>query len=397
MAVLVGGLAATAAAQPAALTLAEALALARTTAPELAAAAARADAAAAAGDRAGRFLNPLAEFRAENWPANAPGGLPMDVFVTLTQPFELGGKRQARRATAQAAAAGAAAAQALVWRDVAGAVTADYLAALRARERAQALAAHVERLGEAVRIVGRRVEVGTTAESELLKLRTEEARAALDRARAELALARAAATLGARLGRDLVPAQLQTLAPPPLPADAGALDRRHPELVASDAAVAAARAGRDLEAARRLPDLGVTAGYKRTAGFDSGVAAVTLPVPLFDRNGVARALAEGQQRAATLDRDATERRLRGLLAATWPVAVTLAERARTAATILVEPAGAAREAARAAFAAGALDVLRLVDAERVFIDATLAALDLEIDAVAAAIEARLAAGEDPLP
>ncbi len=40
---------------------------------------------------------------------------------------------------------------------------------------------------------------------------------------------------------------------------------------------------------------------------------------------------------------------------------------------------------------------RLVDAERLYVDAATAALDLEIDAVAAAIEARLAAGEDPLP
>lgn len=394
-AVLLCLLAASASAQP--LTLAEALAAARGHAPELAAAAARADAARLAGERAGRFLNPFAEVRSENWPTNAPGGLPLDVFLTLTQPFELGGKRDARRAAAAAAAATASAHQALAWRAVASAVSADYLAALRAREQARALAAHVVGLAEAVRVVGRRVAVGTAPESELLKLRTEEARAEVDRTRAELAAARSVATLAARLGRDVSIDQLQPLPPPPVPADSAAITPAHPELVLGASAIAAAGAAFDLEHARRLPDLGLTAGYKRTAGFNTGVAAITLPVPLFDRNGVARALAAGQQRAATLDRDATERRLRGLLAATRPIAAALASRAATARTSLIEPARGARDAAAAAFAAGVLDVLRLVDAERVFIDASLAAIDLEIDAVAAAIEARLAAGEDPLP
>jgi outer membrane protein TolC len=90
-------------------------------------------------------------------------------------------------------------------------------------------------------------------------------------------------------------------------------------------------------------------------------------------------------------------RVRGLIAATRPVAVALASRAAEAPTTLVAPALAARNAARAAFAAGALDVLRLVDAERVYVDAALAAIDLASDAVAAAIETRQVAGEEPLP
>ena len=57
----------------------------------------------------------------------------------------------------------------------------------------------------------------------------------------------------------------------------------------------------------------------------------------------------------------------------------------------------ARDAARAAFAAGAIDVLRLLDAERVHTEAAAVSLDIAIDAVAAAIDARLAAGEEPLP
>ena len=55
------------------------------------------------------------------------------------------------------------------------------------------------------------------------------------------------------------------------------------------------------------------------------------------------------------------------------------------------------DAARAAFTSGAGDLLRLVDAERVYADARLAVNDLTINAVLATIEARLALAEDAIP
>ncbi|MBL8137808.1 MAG: TolC family protein [Acidobacteria bacterium] len=385
-------------AQPAGapLTLADALTRARTEAPALAAVRARIDAAREARLRAGRLINPSVELRSENWASGAPGGLPLDVFATVTQTVELGGKRGARRAAADASIAAAAAAEAITWREIARAITTDYLTALRFRDEARALTTHAESLAEAARVMGRRVAVGSAPEAELLKLRTEEARAVVARTRAELAAARALATLGAALGLDVQPDQLQRPAAPAPPPDAP-VPATHPELVAANGAIGAARAAVTLERARGVPDVAVNAGVKRTSGYNTGVAAVTVPIPLFDRNGVARALAEGQLRAAEQERDAAERRLRGALASARAAAATLSSRAAEAQTLLVTPARGARDAARAAFTAGALDVLRLVDAERVFIEATLVTLELEFDAVAAALEARLAAGEEPLP
>ncbi len=189
--------------------------------------------------------------------------------------------------------------------------------------------------------------------------------------------------------------------PPPLPAlpaidDEAALKRR-PDVTAAERAVVSAQQALRLEDARGTPDPALNAGYKRTGGYNTGLFTVTMPLPLWDHNRVNRILAQGHVTAAELERAAVERRARGEMAATRMAAGRLSERARDIRTRLVEPARGAREAARAAFASGALDVLRLVDAERVFTDATLVAIDIEIDAVAAAIEARLAAGEDPLP
>jgi cobalt-zinc-cadmium efflux system outer membrane protein len=398
LALLCAAMAAPAAGQTAAgpLTLADALTRARTEAPALAAVRARIDGAREARLRAGRPLNPSVELRSENWASGVAGGLPLDVFASVTQTVELGGKRGARRDAAAAAVTTAAATEAVLWREIARTVTTDYLTALRFRDEARALAAHADSLAEASRVMGRRVAVGSAPEAELLKLRTEEARAVVARTRAELAAARALATLGAALGLDVQPDQLQRPAAPAPPADA-TVPATHPDLVAAASAIGAARAAVALERARGVPDVAVNAGVKRTSGYNTGVAAVTVPIPLFDRNGVARALADGQLRAAEQERDAAERRLGGALASARAAAATLSARAADAQAQLVDPARGARDAARAAFTAGALDVLRLVDAERVFIDATIVTLELEFDAVAAAIDARLAAGEEPLP
>lgn len=380
------------------LTLPEALARARAQSPAIAAARARVDAARDAAARAGRLPNPFVELRSENWASNAPDGtLPLDVFATVTQTLELGGKRGARRAQAHAGLASATSGETLVWREVALAVAGDYLQALRAREHARVRSEFAAQMAEAARVMGRRVEVGTAPEADLLKLRTEDARALLERTRAELDAARAATALGARLGLTVSPAMLQVPGRPPVPETPEGVPASHPALLAAAAAVEAARATVGVERARAVPDVGVNAGYKRTAGFNSGVAAVTIPIPLFDRNGVARALAEGQLRMAEFERDATRQRLEGTLQAARHAAATLAARAADLQATLVSPAAGNRDAARAAFAAGALDVLRLVDAERLYLDAVLASIDIDIDAVVAAIEARLAAGEDPLP
>jgi cobalt-zinc-cadmium efflux system outer membrane protein len=152
-----------------------------------------------------------------------------------------------------------------------------------------------------------------------------------------------------------------------------------------------------LEEARRLPDPSANGGLKRTVGVNTAQFTVSMPLPLFNRNNLARIVAAGEVRAAEFALAAAERRARGEIAAAQDAAVRLSTRARDVRATLVDPARGAREAARAAFGAGALDVMRLVDAERVATEAALVATDLEVDAVVAAIESRLAAGEGPLP
>ena len=400
-ALMLSGGAVPAGSQPASprLTLAEALARARDGSPEGAAARARVEAAQRAAGETATMPNPTVEFRSENWASGVSRSvLPLDAFAEITQIVELGGKRDARKGMAEADLGAMQAHGAVVLRALAIDISRAYLDALRFRERQRTLSAQGTDLQEMVRILDRRVAIGTTAELDLLKLRTEEARISTDLLRTEVAAQRALVQLTSRVN---VEADLDALETPPLPAlpipDDEVAIKRRPDVLAAERAVVSAQQALRLEDARGTPDPALNAGYKRTGGFNTGLFTVTMPLPLWDRNRVNRILAEGQVTAAELERSAVERRARGELTATRMAAGRLSERAREVRARLVEPARGAREAARAAFASGALDVLRLVDAERVFTDATLVAIEIEIDAVAAAIEARLAAGEDPLP
>jgi len=381
-------------------TLADALSRARAESPEAAAARARVEAAGKATGEASRRPNPVFEFRLENWASGVSRDvLPYDAFAEVTQLVEIGGKRDARRGVAEAVLGSTEAAEALTRYTLAIEISRAYLDAVRQRERQRTLAAQVTDLAEIVRVLDRRVALGTTAEADVLKMRTEEARAATDLIRTELAANRALSQLTSRLQVDATLDALVLPPPPPAPAvsDDAAVVQRRPDVLAAGRAVESARQMLRLEDARGVPDPSLNVGYKRTAGYDTGLFTITMPVPFFNHNNAARIVAQGQVTAAELEMTATERRARAELAATRAAALSLTERARDIRTRLVDPARGARDAARAAFATGVLDVLRLVDAERVFTDAALVAIDLETDAVVAAIEARLAAGEDPLP
>ena len=375
---------------------------ARLRSPLVAAAEARDSAADAAVSEAGRWPNPTVELRSENW-GSRDAALPLDTFATVTQTIELGGKRGARRGVAEAARLGAAAAIGSTVASVQRDAALRFLDAVRLRDRARALADQHEALTEIVRVLGRRVDEGLAPGSELARVTTEQTRLSAELLRARLAAVRAAAPLTMFIdGGSISPDALvrPTAVPIPegsIPDLAEAAAARRPDVASAHARLEAARQSLRFERSLGVPDLSINTGLKRTNDVNTGVLAFTMPIPLFDRNRAATAVAQGQLRAAQLDLDQLTQ-----LATAEAAALLETARALQAATIdlrarLVAPAELARSAARSAFAQGAFDLLRLVDAERAHVEARLAANDLEIDAIAAAIEARLALGEPVLP
>jgi outer membrane protein TolC len=122
-----------------------------------------------------------------------------------------------------------------------------------------------------------------------------------------------------------------------------------------------------------------------------------MTVPLFDRNGSAAARADGEARAAAAEHDAVVRRIASDTTALVEIARTLSDRARRAASELLQPAGVVRDASLATFREGAADVMRLIDAERVYADVRRTALELRLEALTAVLDARVALGEEPIP
>jgi cobalt-zinc-cadmium efflux system outer membrane protein len=345
----------------------------------------------------------LLDVRTENWSPSSADALPLDVWATISQPIELGGKRGLRRGLAAAERDGAAAELAAVDLRLAMETTRAYLQALRARGLVRTLQGNREGVATVVQTLRSRVDEGYAAEADLLRFEAEAARLDIDIARGELELARGLDSLAAVIGstQRIDPEQLVTpdvMGPPAKDADAvAAAIAHHPEILAATSRLARAEQADALERARRHPDPAVTTGFKRTLGIDTVVAAVTTTIPLFDRNAVAIANSAAGVRAAAAERDATRLRLTSTVTTLLRTAQLLSDRAATVTAQLLEPAEAVRESARAAFREGTVDVLKLIDAERVYGDVRRVALDLQLEAIGSTIEARIALGEDPLP
>ena len=389
---------------PEPITLADVLAAGRAESPQVAAARSRERAAVAAAGVAGRWTNPAIEFRSENFGADIPGGLPLDSFATVTQRLELGGKRGARRGAALAGAETARVDAFATMRGIEHELAAGFLETVRLRDRATILAGQRDALAELVRVLERRVAEGFTPDADRARLAAETAAVSIAVTRAGVAAERAFLELGAlaALPRDGSAAALVRPGPVPLPAGdpaelaAGAAAAR-PDVRAAVARVGAAERTLRLENSLRNPDLIVNTGLKRTLDTNTGVLAVGVGLPIFDRNQAAATLARGEVRAAELERDLVTRRAEADATAALVAARRLAGAAADAEAQLVEPAAVARTAMRSAFDLGAADILLVVDAEGAFADARLLANDIRIEAVAAAIAARLALGEAPLP
>lgn len=386
------------------LTLSMAVAQARTASPRKRGASLAAEGAREAVRFAGRLPNPLFELRTENWTASNRAAAPdRDVFAVATQPIELGGRRGIRQQLAATESAIADTGLGVLERQLALDTARVYIRALKARALVETLTANREGIAMLVASVDRRVEEGYSPEADLLKFKTEAARVDGDIARAQLDLERSLTELTVTIGASapIQPSQLIEPAPlePPTvsPAALAASVARHPAVRAATAVVERAHQVTAYERARRLPEPVVTAGYKRTQGFDTAVLGVSVVLPLFDRNDSSVAKALGQERAGAADRELLVYQLTNDTEALIRAAQTMSARARSAPAELLAPADEVRRAARAAFREGASDVLKLIDAERVYTDVRRVAVELRLDALFTALEARFAIGEEMVP
>ncbi len=364
------------------LSLREAVALALLHNPGLAAFAWETRAREAAILQAGRPPNPALGMVAEDIGASGQTGTASPLVqpqttIQLSQVIELGGKRAARRqmATVNRELAGwdYEAARIDVLTDVTRAFT-DVLAA----QETVALAEDTTRLVEQVQqSVGARVVAGVVSPIEETRATVAVAAVRVDAARARRALDASRTRLALLWGS---PAPAFTSAagdlkavPLPLPplqtltariAASPALARWAAEMSQRQAALA-------LERSKRVPDLSVSAGYRRFDDIDSHafVVGVSVPLPIFDRNR--GGIEEARSRVAKAHEEgrAAQARVAAALAGAYAALASAHDEVTTLREAVLPGSRQTFDAVTEGYRLGKFGYLDVLDAQRTLVNA----------------------------
>ncbi len=365
------------------LTLKDAIASAGGSAPAADAAEAGVDAARAGRAVAGLRPNPAIAAEVENFVGTGPynGVNGADVTVSLAIPIELGGKRRARIAVADAATTRALLAQAIAQADIRQQVTELYIQAAAAEVRI-AIADDQHRIAQdTARAANLRVLAGRA--SPLEEERADVARLTTE---AEAAKARrladaARANLARRIGRPIAgpldigvlggPAS-STMGPPRPVSVVGTL-----ALAAADADLATADAGVSLARSQRVPDLTVGPGVRRLEATNdvAAVFSISMPLLLFDSGRAAVDQAQAERRRADAQRRVTLIDVEQQISDAEVEATNAAAAARVASGPALSAAMEAARIARIGYREGKFGQLELLDAERTLTEMRSASID----------------------
>lgn len=365
-----------------ALTLEQAITAAGGSAPAAQAAQAGIDAAQAGRSVAGLRPNPSVQTQVENVLGTGPynGFDQAETTVGLSVPIEMGGKRSARIAVADAQTSRAVLMAAITQADIRLQVTQLYVDAIATERRADTARDQLRIAQEAFNAARIRVQAGRASP-------IEEQRADVARVNAEAGVERsqrladtARLNLGRRIGQPaagtLDVTALETLpAPtygPPAVASTGTL-----ALAAADADLAVADAGIRLARAQRVPDVTVGPGIRRLqANKDTAaVFSISIPIPLFNSGAAAVTQARAERNRVEAQRRVTALDVEQAISEAQTEAANAATTARAASGPALAAAQEAARIARIGYREGKFSQLELLDAERTLAETRVAAID----------------------
>jgi cobalt-zinc-cadmium efflux system outer membrane protein len=344
--------------------------------PELRAANDRVSASERLRSQAGLIPNPRFLFRKEDFTDHPNVGENSQTYWEGEQLLETSGKRGGRIAVAQQGMEQSRLQAELAQRQIMLNVRESYWRAKAVQSLAALYAQDADYFRQVVEYHEARFHEGKIAEVDLLRVRLqgEQIRAAAASARldSEKALLMLAQEMNAAPNSFWVLSEnFETLEEPkPVPPRTDSTSLRVEGQLAQQA-IAGAEARTRLQKANGRPDLFITGGYKRDVDFDSPVAGVQFDLPLFNRNQGAVAAAHAEEDAAREDYQATRNRLAAELGIAQREYEMRREQYLQTFKPLREQAIEISNISRAAYQAGGLDLLRLLDAERARVDAEL--------------------------
>lgn len=339
----------------------------------------------AEADQAGRRLNPSVSFELENFEGSGPfSGLNQsERTVSLEQIIRLGGKRRHGERAARAMAALASAECKVILREseLEGAILFyELVGAAQIASMAEEAATLAKQLSDTVE---KRVAAGAAAPPELSRALADAAAAralATDaRARANTKRYEIGVLWGASDPKFALPQGYSEQSDFVYQADFESDE--HPALSRAEAATEASRAQRRLEQSRIIPDVTVSAGIRQFEenGENALIAAVSVPLPLFNRNRDNVRAAEFRAKARAIDRNAVETRLLAEQRAAAVAFIAARSKLKTLEDNAVPAAVAAFDASVRGYSVGKFDLTTTIDSRRALINMRLSAIEAALN------------------
>jgi outer membrane protein, heavy metal efflux system len=357
---------------------------------------------AAAGDisQASTLANPVLALEHQRLRGTPDGD--RESLYSVSQRFELGGKRDLRIDAATARLAASEADVQSRVRTVANDVRRRFHEALALQSMAEALENWQQRLRETESLTRTLQRGGEVAGFDVRRVSRERASAASRLGTGRADFARSIEALRALTGIDSAePMVLSGVVLPPamaaLESYLAGLETRA-DLKALAARAQAFRLDETLARRTRMPDVTLTAGVKQVERgplSDSGlVLGVAIPLPIFERGEGSSRRAAGLAQAATAERDIALAKAHGDARGLWKQAVQLRSAAAEFRRDAVEGSRRLAEIAGAAYRGGEAGILELLDAHRGLTEAQTRALELDLAARTALLELDLVTGGD---
>jgi cobalt-zinc-cadmium efflux system outer membrane protein len=361
------------------LTLQDVIERARREHPLIIAAKQRAAMAEAEKLEAGMRPNPTLTLSGENFPLGSTQnefnfGQSIDWFATYSQTFETAGKRKLRVSFAERNLEAAQAEASIIERRIVYEVKAAYSLVTIARLRVALLGENLNNLNQLVGLNETRVREGYTAEGDLIKVRLESQRiefqmrkASLEYDRAKIELLRAIGASSFENG-DLSFEIVEELDYQPVLLDAVSLQEaamRLPQVQVAQAHLERAQALLRLEQARSRPDIVTSIGYKRNGPDNTMYGAISVPLPIYNRNKAQIARAEADVQAAQAELRHSRNLVSAELAAARRAVEMNQKQVESLRADFLLRADESRSISLAAYREGAADLIVLLDAQRV--------------------------------
>jgi len=351
----------------------DAVRIARASGAVLALSAAQLDLARSEVERERRWPNPTLDYTRES-------AGDTEQFLTLSQAFDFSGRRSLRRRSAELRVAATQHEVTGQQLDLARIVRSEFSRAAHQQELVRALTGWTQRIGAASEMAARLQAGGEVSGYDRRRLEREkigaEARLAAERGALVASQRRLAALLGAE---QLDGITLQSPAALTIPDDteiAARIEQR-PEIAALAKRIEAATLDRQVAQRWRVPLLDLTAGMKNTPTDSGAILGAGVALPLFNRNHDELLRAKAEVAILTAQREIAFSRARGEATGLAAEARALRGAARLFREQALPTSARLTATAEAAYRAGELGILELLDAYRTALDAEIEAAQLE--------------------